>query len=125
MEPFPSGVVIELFRPQKPCDRLSHDILSIQRKVIRDHLLVEFIGFLFSPQEDLIEIGIECIGVAVKGAICEPQLDADALPRSDLKLIVTGGFGTRLLRIHSRAIAVDHKIINAVLHISGGVVDTE
>src|SRR5215472_10695244 len=56
VEPLLDHIVIELFRPQHPGERLAHHRASVVREMSGGHCLVELVSFVNSLAEDLFEI---------------------------------------------------------------------
>src|SRR5262249_33254812 len=102
LKPLSCGVVVELLGPQKSCNRLSYDVLAIQRQVARYYLCVEVIGFLLSENENLIKVCVERISVAVERIVGKAKFDPDGLAGPNLKLIMPGSLRASLFRIYSR-----------------------
>ena len=108
-KPALDAVVVELFRPEHPGQRLPQNQSLVRRRPRRRELGVELVRLRLA----LVELGVK---VAIDGRTgrAQPELDRRARPRVDGNVIAERCLGPRPPRIHGRG-ARDNVIVDAVL----------
>ena len=123
LQPIVDDIVIELLRPQHARKTLTHDVLCIRRKILRNNRAIEFVGFALAESNRRIEAGKGILAFEI--GVGQAQTDNDRLTRTNRELVVGCGLRADMLRIDRFRGAVNDVVVNAVFHVGRTVLDSK
>ena len=115
VEPLLDDVVVELLRPQKPRERLSHDALRVFAQVFGDDRRVELVGLAPPHVERALELLAEGFVNARRRLLREAQTHDALAARRDRQDIARRGLRAAPFGVDGTAHAADDVIIYPVL----------
>ncbi len=123
LQPISYYVMVKLLRPQHSGKALTHDVLRIRRKVLRNDRSVEVVGLALARGKCFIETG-EGI-VAFEIGIGKTQANHGGFSCTDGELVMNRRLCASRLRVHRLLVAVHDVVVDAVFDVRSGVLDSK
>ena len=123
LQPVFDHVVIELLGPQHARKALTHYVLRIRGKVLRNYRAIELVGFSLAESKRLVEVGKRVLAFEI--GVGQAQADDDRLAGTNRELVVGRGFCAGMFRIDRFRGSINDVVVNAIFHIGRAVLDSE
>lgn len=121
LEPQLDAVVVELFGPEQPGQRLALDSFLVLAHATLVQRVVECVGFATAQVERRVMI-VEC---AVEWPVREAGANDHGLAGPDRGLVIGRGLGAETLRVGAIPAAMDDGVVKSILHVVSAVGDAE
>src|SRR5262245_61252402 len=93
VQPFADFVMVELFAPQKACQRLSHDVLVVLRDITGDNGVVELVRLRLPGAKAFFVFLSAWLFVTRRYLeIGEPELEHAGIARSEIQPVISRRF---------------------------------
>ena len=113
--------MVVLLAPQHSCQRLSHDVPSIERESIGNDSGVEFVGLMLTRGDEVIKVVCKEGAVLMLGAVLVSRKRTVIVSPEDRQGIMGGDLSAVRRRVHCFLSAVHDIVVDPIFDIRGKI----